>query len=155
MSESAILDALQGLGLSLPEAPAPVAAYVPVVISRGLAFVAGQVPMVGGSVLHPGRLGDGVSVEEGAEAARQAALQSLAALKAELGSLDRLRRIVQVSVFVASAPGFADQSKVANGASELFVAAMGDEGKHARAAVGMASLPLGSSVEVAVIAEVD
>ena len=155
MSESAILDALQGLGLSLPEAPAPVAAYVPVVISRGLAFVAGQVPMVGGSVLHPGRLGDGVSVGEGAEAARQAALQSLAALKAELGSLDRLRRIVQVSVFVASAPGFADQSKVANGASELFVAAMGDEGKHARAAVGMASLPLGSSVEVAVIAEVD
>jgi len=155
LSESAILDALQGLGLSLPEAPAPVAAYVPVVISRGLAFVAGQVPMVGGSVLHPGRLGDGVSVEEGAEAARQAALQSLAALKAELGSLDRLRRIVQVSVFVASAPGFADQSKVANGASELFVAAMGDEGKHARAAVGMASLPLGSSVEVAVIAEVD
>ncbi len=155
MSESSVLDALEGLGLALPDAPVPVAAYAPVVVSRGLAFVAGQVPMIEGSVLHPGLLGADVSVEDGAEAARLAALQSLAALKAALGSLDRLIRMVQVNVFVASAPGFGEQSKVANGASELFLAVMGEDGKHARAAVGVASLPLGSSVEVAVIAEVD
>jgi enamine deaminase RidA (YjgF/YER057c/UK114 family) len=155
LSESTILDALGELGLSLPEASVPVAAYVPVVISRGLAFVAGQVPMVDGSLFHPGLLGDTVSLEQGAEGARRAALQSLAALKAELGSLDRLRRIVQVSVFVASARDFHDQPKVANGASELFIAVMGDQGKHARTAVGVPSLPLGSSVEVAVVAEAD
>lgn len=155
MSESEILGRLSELGLWLPEPAVPVAAYIPVVVSRGLAFVAGQVPMVEGALVHPGILGEGVSSEQAQEGARRAALQSLAALKGELGSLDRLRRIVQVSVFVASSADFNDQSKVANGASELLVSVMGDPGKHARAAVGVPSLPLGSSVEVAMIAEVD
>jgi enamine deaminase RidA (YjgF/YER057c/UK114 family) len=155
MSESEVISRLAEMGLSLPEPPVPVAAYVPVAVSRGLAFVAGQVPMRDGALLHPGILGEGVSVEQGQEGTRHAALLSLAALRAELGSLDRVSRIVQVSVFVASTAGFHDQSKVANGASELLVSVMGDIGKHARAAVGVPALPLGSSVEVAMIAEVD
>ncbi len=154
MSEEGILARLAELGLALPGPPQPVASYVPVVVAGGLAFVAGQIPMEEGVVLHPGRLGSEVSVEEGREAARRCALQALAALRAGLGSLDRLARIVQVTVFVASAPGFTDQPEVANGASDLLVEVLGEEGRHARAAVGVAELPRGAPVEVALVAEV-
>lgn len=155
MDDAAILARLTALGLELPDPPAAVAAYLPCVVHGDLAFVAGQIPMVAGEPVHPGRLGDLVDVPEGTEAARRAALQSLAALRHGLGgSFERLDRIVQVTVMIAAVDGFVDHPKVANGASELLVDALGEEGRHARAAVGVASLPLGSSVEVVVTAAV-
>jgi enamine deaminase RidA (YjgF/YER057c/UK114 family) len=154
MNDAAVLARLQELGLELPPAPVPVAAYVPVVVAGSLAFVAGQVPMADGRVEHPGHLGVDVSIGDGAAAAARAAMQALSALRAALGSFDRLLRIVQVTVFVASAPDFIEHPKVANGASERLIEVFGDDGKHARAAVGMSSLPLGASVEVQMIAEI-
>ena len=145
---------LAELGLELPPVATPVASYVPVVVSGSLAFVAGQVPMAEGRLLWSGKLGHDMDVDAGAEAARRCGLQALAALRASLGSLDRVRRIVKVSVFVASADGFTEQPKVANGASDLFVEVFGESGRHARAAVGVSELPLGAPVEVEVVAEV-
>jgi enamine deaminase RidA (YjgF/YER057c/UK114 family) len=133
---------------------APVASYVPVVVSRGLAFVAGQVPLEEGKPMATGWLGDQIDIEEGAGLARRCALQALAALRAELGSLDRVVRIAKVTVFVASADSFTDQPKVANGASDILGEVFGEGGKHARAAVGVSALPLGVPVEVELIAEV-
>lgn len=155
MTESEILRRLSDLGLELPATTPPVASYVPVVEAGGLAFVAGQIPMVDGVQVHPGTLGDDVTVEQAQQGAAQAALQAISALRAALGSLDRVRRIVQVTVYVAAVTGFLEHPEVANGASDLFVSAFGEVGAHARAAVGMASLPRGASVEVTVIAEVD
>ena len=146
---------LRELGIDLPPVARPVASYVPVVITGSLAFVAGQVPLSDGRPTVTGKLGSDVSVEDGNAAARQCALQAMAALRAELGSLDRVRRIVRVGVFVASADGFTDQPKVANGASDVLAEVFGDHGRHARVAVGVAELPLGVSVEVEVVAEVD
>jgi enamine deaminase RidA (YjgF/YER057c/UK114 family) len=154
MNDGLVLARLQELGLELPPVPIPVAAYVPVVLAGSLAFVAGQVPMADGRVMHPGHLGVDVSIEDGAAASAQAALQALSALRAALGSFDRLRRIVQVTVFVGSASDFIEHPKVANGASERLIEVFGDDGKHARAAVGMSSLPLGASVEVQLTAEI-
>jgi enamine deaminase RidA (YjgF/YER057c/UK114 family) len=145
---------LAELGLELPPPPPAIAAYVPVVVHANLAFVAGQVPMVEGALLYPGSLGDTVSIEDGQEAARRAILQSLSALRDALGSFGPLERIVKLDVFVASAPSFTDQPIVANGASELLVDVLGEPGRHARAAVGVSSLPLGASVEVVVTAAV-
>jgi enamine deaminase RidA (YjgF/YER057c/UK114 family) len=154
VNDADVLQRIADLGLALPPAPIPVAAYVPAVVTGSLVFIAGQVPIIDGQVLHPGSLGGDVSVDQGYEGGRRAALQALSALRAELGSFDRLHRIVQVTVYIASTPDFGDHPKVANGASELLVAVLGEEGKHARAAIGMASLPLGGCVEVVVIAEV-
>jgi enamine deaminase RidA (YjgF/YER057c/UK114 family) len=145
---------LADLGMELPPAPAPLASYIPVVLSGALAFVAGQVPLSDGKALVTGKLGAEVDVEAGAAAARRCALQALSALKVELGSLERIRRIVKVTVFVASAPGFTDQPKVANGASDLLGGVFGEVGRHARSAVGVAELPLGVPVEVEVVAEI-
>lgn len=150
-----IEERLTELGIELPPTPAPVASYVPVRVAGGLAFVAGQIPLEAGEVLSAGRLGAEVTLEQGAEAARRCALQALSALRDALGSLDRVRHIVKVEVFVASVPGFVDQPKVANGASDALVEILGEAGRHARAAVGVAELPLGASVEVAVVAAVD
>lgn len=144
---------LSELGIELPPVPAPVASYVPVQLAPGLAFVSGQIP--DGAKLHPGRLGEDVSIEQGQEAARRCALQALSALRDVLGSLDRITQIVKVEVFVASAPGFTDQPKVGNGASELFLEVFGEAGRHARIAVGVVELPLGASVEVALVAAID
>ncbi len=124
-------------------------------IVGAIAYVAGQIPMVDGTLQHPGLLGAEVSVEEAADGARRGALQALSALRAALGGFGRLRGIAQVTVYVASTPGFTEHPKVANGASELLADVLGEPGQHARAAVGTSSLPLGSSVEVAVTAEVD
>lgn len=146
---------LSELGIELPPVAAPVASYIPVVVSRGLAFVAGMVPLEEGKPMVTGRLGEDIDTEEGAKWARRCALQSLAALRAELGSLDRVSRIAKVTVFVASADAFTEQPKVANGASDLLGEVFGDAGKHARAAVGVPVLPLGVPVEVELIAEVD
>jgi enamine deaminase RidA (YjgF/YER057c/UK114 family) len=145
---------LAELGIELPPVAAPVASYVPVVVSNGFAFVSGQVAMEEGQPIYLGRLGAEVSLEEGAAAARRCALQALAALKAELGSLDRIARIVKLTVWVASTEDFTDQPKVANGASDVLGEIFGDPGRHARAAVAAPVLPLGVPVEVEVLAEV-
>ena len=144
---------LAELGLTLPAAAAPVAAYVPVVIAGSLAYVSGQVSFVDG-VLVKGRLGDDVSLEQGIAAAQGCGLMILAQLKAALGSLDRVERVVKLGAFVNCTADFTDQPKVANGASELMVAVFGEAGKHARAAVGAPSLPLGVAVEVDAIVAV-
>ena len=153
MTDAEIDAKLAELGLVLPQAAAPVAAYVPVVIADGLAHVSGQLPFVGGKLV-TGRLGEDVSLEQGAAAAQACALMLLAQLKAALGSLSRIERIVKLGAFVNSAADFTDQPKVANGASELMVAVFGEAGKHARAAVGVPSLPLGCAVEVDAIVAV-
>jgi enamine deaminase RidA (YjgF/YER057c/UK114 family) len=142
------------LGIELPPAAAPVASYVPVVVSNGFAFVSGQVAMEEGTPIYQGRLGAEISMEEGIQAARRCALQALAALKEELGSLDGVRRIVKLTVWVASTEAFTNQPRVANGASDLLAEVFGEAGKHARAAVAAPSLPLGVPVEVEVVAEV-
>jgi enamine deaminase RidA (YjgF/YER057c/UK114 family) len=138
---------LAELGLTLPEAAAPVAAYVPTVEAGGLLHVSGQLPFVGCKLVK-GRLGKDVSLEQGTAAAQACALMILAQVKAALGSLDRVERVVKLGAFISSAKDFTDQPKVANGASELMVAAFGDAGKHARSAVGVPVLPLGAAVEV-------
>jgi enamine deaminase RidA (YjgF/YER057c/UK114 family) len=145
--------ALQELGLTLPQAAAPIAAYVPVVEAGGLLHVSGQLPFRDGAVI-TGRLGDGVSVEDGQVAAQACALMVVAQVKAHLGNLQRVTRVVKLGVFVNSTADFTDHPKVANGASELMVKLFGDAGKHARAAVGVAALPLGAAVEVDAIVEV-
>jgi enamine deaminase RidA (YjgF/YER057c/UK114 family) len=144
---------LAELGLTLPAAAAPVAAYVPVVVAGGIAHVSGQLPFVEGKLV-TGRLGEDVSIEAGTEAAQACAVMILAQLKAALGSLDRVERIVKLGVFINSAGSFTDQPKVANGASELMVAVFGEAGKHARSAVGVPVLPLGAAVEVDAIVAV-
>ena len=147
---------LEELGIALPEAARPLAAYVPTVRSGGMVYVSGQVPMVDGKVAFTGRLGpNGLSLEDGVQAARTCAINVLAALKAELGQLSRVRRVVKLTGFVASEPDFVDQPRVINGASELFIEVFGELGRHARSAVGMAALPLGVPVEVEAIVEVE
>jgi enamine deaminase RidA (YjgF/YER057c/UK114 family) len=144
---------LAELGLVLPEPAAPVAAYVPVVIAGGLAHVSGQLPFID-NVLVKGRLGEDRNIGEGYDAARACGLMILAQLKAALGSLSRVERIVKLGAFVSSAADFTDQPKVANGASDLMVAVLGEAGRHARSAVGVPVLPLGAAVEVDCIAAV-
>jgi enamine deaminase RidA (YjgF/YER057c/UK114 family) len=139
--------ALAELGLALPEAAAPVAAYVPVVEANGLLHVSGQLPFVDGRLV-TGRLGDGLTLEDGQRAAQACGLMVVAQLRKYLGDLARVERIVKLGVFVNSAGTFTDQPKVANGASELMVALFGDAGRHARSAVGVPVLPLGAAVEV-------
>jgi enamine deaminase RidA (YjgF/YER057c/UK114 family) len=145
---------LRELGIDLPPAAAPVASYVPVRIAAGLAFVAGQVPLEDGKPMVTGRLGAELDTEEGARLARRCGIQALAALRAELGSLDQVAGVVKVTVWVASTDGFTEQPRVANGASDLFVEVFGDAGKHARSAVSAPSLPLGAPVEVEMVATV-
>jgi enamine deaminase RidA (YjgF/YER057c/UK114 family) len=145
---------LQQLGVSLPSPAVPVAAYVPTVRTGNLVFVSGQVPVVDGAPSHLGHLGGDVDLEAGRDAARTCAINVLAALKAELGQLSEVRRVVKVTGFVSCTPDFTDAPKVVNAASELFGEAFGDAGRHSRSAVGVAALPLGVPVEVEAIVEV-
>ncbi|WP_434094076.1 RidA family protein [Nonomuraea wenchangensis] len=145
---------LSELGLTLPEVVKPVAAYVPTVRTGNLVYTSGQVPVVEGKPAATGKLGGEVTLEQGYEMARICALNALAALKAEVGDLAKIVRIVKVVVFVASVPTFTDQPKVGNGASDLLGEVLGEAGKHARSAVGVAALPLDVPVEVELIAEV-
>ena len=138
---------LAELGIALPQAAVPVASYVPVVVSGNLAHVSGQLPFIDGELVI-GRLGEDVSLEQGTAAARACGLMILAQVKAAVGSLDRVERIVKLGAFVNSTGDFTDQPKVANGASELMVEIFGEAGKHARSAVGVPVLPLGAAVEV-------
>ena len=149
-----IEERLAELGIILPPAPQPVASYIPVKVVGDLAWVAGQIPMQDGAVTVAGKLGGEVSIDDAKGGARRCALQALAALQAALGTLDRVKGIVKLDVFVASATGFTDHPKVANGASDLLVEVFGDEGRHARAAVGVPELPLGAAVEVALLVQV-
>lgn len=144
---------LVALGITLPAPPAPVASYVPFVRTGALVFISGQVPIRDGVIAHLGLVGDVVSQEDAVGEARQCALNALAQLRAAAGTLDEVARIVKLTVFVASAPGFGAQPLVANGASDLMVEVFGEDGRHARAAVGVAALPLGCAVEVDLIAE--
>jgi enamine deaminase RidA (YjgF/YER057c/UK114 family) len=153
MTDAEIDAKLAQLGLTLPEPAAPVAAYVPVVIAGGLAHVSGQLPFVD-DVLVKGRLGEDVTTGEGYAAARACGLMIVAQLKAALGSLERVERVVKLGAFVCSADDFTDQPKVANGASELMATLFGEAGKHARSAVGVPVLPLGAAVEVDAIVAV-
>ena len=145
---------LAELGLSVPDVAKPVAAYVPAVVSGDLVFTSGQLPMKNGELLVTGKVGGEVSEEEAVACAQQCALNAIAAVKAEIGDLDAVKRIVKVVAFVASTPDFTGQPRVANGASELFGQAFGEAGIHARSAVGVPVLPLDSPVEVELIVEV-
>ena len=144
---------LKDMGLEVPSVPKPVAAYVPGAVTGNLLFTSGQLPMQDGEVSYTGHVGSEVSVEDGYDAARICGLNCLGVIKAELGDLSRVRRVVKVSGFVSSAPDFEGHSQVVNGVSELLLEVFGERGRHARAAVGMANLPLGASVEVEMIVE--
>jgi len=146
---------LESMGYKVPEAPKPVAAYVPAVQAGNLIFTSGQLPTVNGELKAKGQVGGDVSVETAYEAARYCALNCLAVVKSLVGDLDRVKRIVKVVGFVNSAPGFNAQPKVVNGASEFLVEVFGDAGKHARSAVGAAGLPLDAPVEVEMVVEVE
>ena len=145
---------LAGLGLALPPVAAPVAAYVPAVRSGDFVYTSGQLPTVDGKLPAVGKVGGEVSATDAAGLARTCALNALAAAASAAGGLDQIHRIVKVTGFVASAPGFSGQPQVINGASELFIEVFGEDGKHARSAVGVAELPLNAPVEVELIAEV-
>jgi enamine deaminase RidA (YjgF/YER057c/UK114 family) len=151
---SAVEDRLAGLGRTLPGLAAPVAAYVPAVRSGDYVFTSGQLPMVDGSLAATGKVGAEVSAEDAKQLAATCALNALAAIKAEIGDLDRVRRIVKVVGFVASTPDFTGQPGVVNGASELLGEVFGDKGIHARSAVGVVVLPLDAPVEVELVVEI-
>jgi enamine deaminase RidA (YjgF/YER057c/UK114 family) len=148
-------DKLAELGLSLPPVAAPVAAYVPSLRTGNYVYTSGQLPMVDGGLAAAGKVGAEIEPEQAKEFARTCALNALAAVKAEIGDLGKVRRVVKVVGFVASAPDFTGQPGVVNGASELLGEIFGDRGKHARSAVGVAVLPLDAPVEVEMVVEVD
>lgn len=148
---------LAELGLALPTVAAPLAAYVPAVQSGDLVYTSGQLPTVDGKLIVTGHVGDGhgsVPLDAAKQAAAQAVLNALAAIKSVTGDLDRIEQIVKLTGFVACEPSFSNHPAVVNGASELLGAVFGDAGKHARSSVGMTSLPLGAPVEIEVIARV-
>ncbi len=145
---------LSHLGLQLPEAPRPVAAYIPCVRTGSLLFVSGQLPFAAKQLLATGPVPSETTIEQAQEAGKQCVLNALAIAKAELGSLERIQRVVRLGVFVQSDNGFTQQPQVANGASEFVQLLFGDSGKHARAAIGVNALPLNASVEIEFIFEV-
>jgi enamine deaminase RidA (YjgF/YER057c/UK114 family) len=152
---SKIENTLKEIGLILPGAPKPVAAYIPAKQTGKLVFTAGQLPMVNGELISKGLLGQDVEIDEANKAARICTLNALAAIKGVIGDLDRIKQIVRVVGYVASVPTFTQQPAVVNGASELLLEIFGEAGKHARSAVGMAALPLNASVEIELTVEVE
>lgn len=144
---------LQELGITLTPPQAPIASYVPVVVSGNLAFVSGQIARKGDHVMYKGTVGGNVFPDQAAQAARECALSALSALQAA-GLLDRVVRVVKVTGYIASTPSFLDHAKVMNGASDLLVQIFGEEGKHARTSIGVPVLPLGAPVEVDFIFEI-
>jgi enamine deaminase RidA (YjgF/YER057c/UK114 family) len=150
----AIDEKLAELGVLLPEATAPVGSYVPVKLTGNLAFVSGMLPIEDGHLKRTGRVGESVTTQEAYGLARICAINGLAALKGAIGTLDRVKGIAMVQGFVQAVPDYAEVPKVINGASDLLVALFGDAGRHARFAVGVASLPMNAPVEVAFVAEI-
>lgn len=146
---------LSDMDVTLPAAAAPAANYVPFVRSGNLLFPSGQLPMKDGKLAVTGLLGRDLDVAAGKEAARLCAINILAQAKAALGDLDKIRRLVKINIYVASSPDFTEQHLVGNGASDFFAEVLGERGKHARVAVGMAALPLNAAVEIESILEVD
>ncbi len=144
---------LSDLGLTLPAPPKPVANYVPVVRTGDLLFLSGVLPSRDGRLIMTGKLGENLTVEQGVEAAREAVLNGLSIIRSEAGSLDRVKQIVKMVGYIASAPGFTDQPQVLNGASDLLVAVFGEAGRHARVAVGAAELPRLAPIEIELIVE--
>ncbi len=151
---SAVEGRLAALGLTLPPVAAPIAAYVPAVQTGNLVFTSGQLPTRDGALVATGKVGATVEVEDAKAAARQCALNGLAAIRALIGDLDRVVRIVKVVGFVAVDPSFTNHAAVVNGASELLAECFGEAGSHARSSVGMASLPLDAPVEIELVVEV-
>ncbi len=147
-------EALKEMGLALPEMAKPLASYVPWVRTGNLVFVSGQVCLAGGELKFKGKIGRDLTPEEGYEAAKLCCLNCLAAVRAAVGTLDRVKRVVKVVGFVNSAPGFTDHPKVVNGASDLLAEVFGEAGRHARSAVGVFELPANAAVEVEMVVEV-
>lgn len=147
-------DRLKELGIDIPQVQTPLGAYVPAVITGHLIYISGQLPMVSGELTLKGKVGSEISLEQGMEAARRASVNAVAVLKNELGDLDRIERIVKITGYVASAPGFNQQANIMNRASELFFQVFGEAGRHARVAVGVSELPLDAPVEIEVIAQI-
>ncbi len=145
---------LKNLGIIIPDAPKPLGAYRPVVISGNIIFVSGQLPIEKGKLKYKGKVGSDISLDDGVHASKIAAINILSVMKQELGDLDKINRILKLTGYVASAPGFDMQAKVVDGASELFYQVFGENGIHARAAVGVFELPLGAPVEIEAIAEI-
>ncbi len=145
---------LKQLGIELPEAPKPLGSYVPLVRTGNLVFLSGILPLVEDKLSREGCVGDKVTVDEAREDARTAAINALAILKSNLGTLNKIRRCVKITGYVSSAPGFTEQPKVLNAASDLLFEVFGEAGRHARAAVGVNVLPLNSPVELEFIFEV-
>ncbi|WP_395696395.1 RidA family protein [Nocardioides sp.] len=151
---SVVEERLAALGLAVPEVAAPVAKYVPAVVSGDLVFTSGQLPMRSGELIATGKVGGEVGVEDAVACAQQCALNAIAAVKSMVGDLDRVAQVVKVVAFVASTPDFTGQPGVANGASELLGEVFGDAGVHARSAVGVPVLPLDAPVEVEIVVRV-
>ncbi|TCI96838.1 RidA family protein [Aeromicrobium sp. IC_218] len=151
---SAVEERLAAAGLEVPEVAKPVAAYVPALSTGSYVHTSGQLPLESGELLATGKVGAGVDVETATACARQCALNAIAAVKAQVGDLDRVTQVVKAVVFVASDPSFTGQPQVANGASELLGLAFAEAGVHARSAVGVAVLPLDAPVEVEIVVEV-
>jgi enamine deaminase RidA (YjgF/YER057c/UK114 family) len=145
---------IKQMGITIPETVKPLAAYIPAMRVGNLVMTSGQVPISDGAVKYSGKVGKDLSEEEGKEAAKLCALNCLSAIKSVIVNLDKIKRVVKLTVFVSSAEGFTAQPKVANGASEFLVEIFGDAGKHVRSAVGVSELPLNSAVEIEMIAEV-
>ena len=150
-----IEEKIKQMGITIPEAAKPLAAYIPALQVGNLVMTSGQVPIAGGVIKFHGKVGKDISEEEGKEAAKLCALNCLSAIKSLIGNLDKVKRVIKLTVFVNSAEGFTAQPKVANGASEFIVEIFGEAGKHVRSAVGVSELPLGSSVEIEMIVEVN
>jgi enamine deaminase RidA (YjgF/YER057c/UK114 family) len=148
-----IQDRLGQLNITLPTPPNPAGSYIPVVITGNLAFVSGQIPMQNGKVLYTGKVPTEKSIDEAREAAKLCGINILAQLQANLGSLDRITKIVRVSGFVNCTQEFSEHPKIINAASDMFYDIFGEKGKHSRIAVGVASLPLNSTVEIDMVAE--
>lgn len=146
---------LNRLSINLPAPAQPVGSYVPVVVAGNFAFTSGQLPMKDGKLMRAGKVPGEVRLEFAQAAAGQALLNALAALRAHLGSLDRVKRIVRLNVFVNSSAGFIDQAKVANGASDLLTQIFDQAGRHTRCAIGAAELPLNAPVELDIVAEIE
>lgn len=149
-----IEEKIKELGYNLPEAPKPLAAYIPVIKIDNLVFTAGQLPMVDGKLIAEGKIGTAVSIELGTKAAEICALNCLSVIKSEIGDLESIEQIVKVTVFVNSADGFIAQPQIANGASEFLVKIFGNAGKHVRSAVGVNELPINAPVEIEIIVKV-
>jgi enamine deaminase RidA (YjgF/YER057c/UK114 family) len=145
---------LAELGIVVPEAPKPLASYVPAVVTGDFVFTSGQLPMQNGALQFPGQLGAGVSIDEGKKAARISVINCLSVIKSVIGDLEQIEHVVKVTVFISSAPGFGEQPEVANGASDLLLEIFGEAGKHSRSAVGVSALPRNAAVEIEMIVKV-